>query len=131
MLLTTLMVLPPGCRCTLIMTAGVLFIHAALILVLDTVDNFCNVGKHDWRAVAIRNYDIAIVLAGDQLIVGINLVVLADAVEVSFGGVDARLGTAVRKSSRLIAIGRQRSWVSLNANGGFLATADGYQTDAT
>jgi len=111
------------------MTAGVLFIHAGLILVLDSVDNFCNVGKHDWRAVAIRDYDIAIVLAGDQLIVGINLGSSGGRRRSFLGGVDARLGNGGAQILQIDAIGRQRSWVSLNATAGFWPPLMVYQTD--
>src|ERR1700722_18639066 len=45
--------------------------------VLDSVDDFGDVGQHHRCAVAIGHDHAAIVIAGDQLIVGVDLVVLA------------------------------------------------------
>ena len=63
MLLTTLMVLAPGCRWMLRMTAGVWFIHAACVVVLHAIHDAGHVGQHDRRAVAVGDHDVPVVVA--------------------------------------------------------------------
>jgi hypothetical protein len=72
-----------------------------LLVVLDAVHHLRNIAQHDGRAIAVGNHNLAIVVAGYQLIVGIDLVILMRPVEVALGGIDAGLASAVRKSSRL------------------------------
>ncbi len=102
-----------------------------LILVLYSVNNFCHVGKHDWSAVAISNHHVTVVFAGNQLIVGIDLEVLARAVEVSLGGVYAGLSHGGAEVLKIDAIGRQSGRVGLNAHGGVFAAADRHQAHPT
>src|SRR6202034_1586398 len=59
--------------------------------VLDPIDDPGDVSQHHRCAVAIGHDAGAIVIAVDQLVVGIDLVVLARSVEVALGGVYARL----------------------------------------
>ena len=47
-----------------------------LIVVLDSVHHLRNIFQHDRRAIAIGNHYLSIVVAGLQLIVGIDLVIL-------------------------------------------------------
>ncbi len=86
--------------------------------------------QHDRRAIAIGDHDRSVVLAGDELIVGIDLVVLARAVEVALGGVDAGLGDGGAQILQIDAVGRERRRVGLNAHRGLLAAADADQADA-
>ena len=44
------------------------------IAVLHSIHNFCDVSKHDRSAVAISDDHVPIVLAGNQLIVGVDLI---------------------------------------------------------
>ncbi len=102
MAFTTLMVLAPGCRWMLRMTAGVSFIHAAWLVVLDAVHDLRNIAQHDRRAVAIGDHNLLIIVAGHQLIVGIDGVILMRSVEAALGLHSRLVSTsAVRRSSRL------------------------------
>ena len=90
----------------------------------------CHVGQHHRRAVAVGDDNLSIVVAGDQLVVGVDLVILARPVEVAFGGVHAGLGQRRAQVFHVDAVGGQRRRVGLNADRGLLAAADGHQADA-
>ena len=91
MLLTTVMVLAPGCRWILRMTAGVVIHPRRLLGVLDAIDHIGDIFDEDRRAVAVGDDDILVVVGVGDLVVGVDLVVLARAIEVALGGVDAGL----------------------------------------
>ena len=57
-----------------------------LIGVLHSVHNLRHVGEHGRRTISIGDHHFLIVLAGDQLIVGVNLVVLSGTVKVATRG---------------------------------------------
>ena len=92
MLLTTLIVLAPGCRCTFRITAGVLFIHAAWSLFSTPFTMRATSVSITGALLRYATTTVPVVVARDQLIVGLDLVVLAGPVEVSFCGVDGCQG---------------------------------------
>ena len=100
-----------------------------LIIVFYAVHDARYIGQHHRRAVAVCNNNFPVVAAGDQLIVGVDLVILARPIEVSFGCVHA--GACKRRAHvfEVDAVGRQRRWIGLYAHCGFLPAADAYKTD--
>ena len=101
-----------------------------LIIVLHAIHDVRHVGQHHRRAVAVGHHNVPVVVAGDQLIVGVDLVILARPIEVPFGGVHAGLRQRRAQVFQVDAVGGQRRRVGLNAHRGLLAAADGYQADA-
>ena len=73
-----------------------------LLHVFSAVNDGGHIGEHHRGAVSIGDDDRAVILAGEKLIVGVDLVILMRPVEVSFGLIDAGLLDAVRTSSRLM-----------------------------
>src|SRR5208282_4324122 len=100
-----------------------------LIVVLYAIHDAGYVGQHHRRTVAERNYNFPIVVGGDQLIVGVDLIILARPIEVPFSGVHTGLGQRTAQVFQVDAVRRQRRGISLNADGGLLAAADGYKPD--
>ncbi len=62
-----------------------------LARVFHAVDDIGDISDEDRRAVAVGDDDVRVVLGVGDLVVGVDLVVLARAVEVALGGVDAGL----------------------------------------
>ncbi len=62
-----------------------------LIIVLYAIHDVCYFSQHHRRTVMVCNHHAPIVVAGDQLIVGVDLVILARPIEVPFGGVHTGL----------------------------------------
>jgi hypothetical protein len=81
------------------------------------------------RAVAIGDNDVAVFVAGGELVVGVDLVALLWAVEIAFGGIDAGLGEGGSQSFHGDAVGRKGDRVGLDANRGFLSAADADEAD--
>ena len=129
---TTWMMFAPGCRWMLTMTAGVSFIHAACLMFSAPSTDLGHVREHHRRAILIRHHDrIVVIVAGQQLVVRADQVRLLRPVEIALGLVQAASAwSAVRRSSRLNAIGRQRGGVGLNPHRRLLAAGDADQTDA-
>ena len=65
-----------------------------------------------------------------DLIVGVDLIVLARPVEVALGGVDAGLGQRRAHVLHVQAVGGQFDGIDLNADRGLLAAADAHQSHA-
>ena len=101
-----------------------------LLVIFYVVDDFGDVGKHDGRAVAVGDHHVAIVGAADQLIVGIDLVVLARAVEVALGGIHAGLDQRGAQVFEIDAVRGERVRIGADAHGRLLAAADAHQSDA-
>ena len=101
-----------------------------LLGVLHPVDDVGDVVQKDRSIVAIGDDDVLVVAAGDQLIVGVDLVVLAGPVEVALGLVDA--GGNQRGSYRfqVDAVVLQLRRVHLDAHGRLLAAADADQANS-
>src|SRR5882757_7655729 len=103
---------------------GGCFVHPGrLIGVFHAVEDFRYIGEHHGRAIAEGDDNVAIVFAGNELIVGVNLVVLPVAVEISFGGIHAGLGDGGAQVFEIDTVGRERGGIGLDADGGFLADA--------
>ncbi len=81
-----------------------------LLAVFDAVDDVGDVVEHDGRAVAIGDDDVLVVVAGYKLIVGVDLVILARAVEVALGGVDAGGGERGAHVLQVDAVGGELPW---------------------
>ena len=71
------------------------------------------VGQHHRRTVAVGDDNVPIIVAGDQLIVGVDLVILARPIEIPFGGVHAGLRQRRAQVFQVDAVGgqRRRDWL--------------------
>ncbi len=99
--------------------------------VLDTIADLGNIGKRHRGAILIGDDYVAIIVAGEQLVVGIDLIVLCFAVQRSLCGVDARArkrGPQLFETNAIVCQGRR---IHLNADGGFLAATDCHQSNST
>ena len=76
-----------------------------LIIVLDAIHDVGHIGQHDRRTVPVGNDNLPIVAAGDQLIVGVNLEILARSIEVPFGGVHTGVGQRRAQILQVDAVG--------------------------
>jgi len=56
-----------------------------LLVVLDAIHHVATSVSMMGATVAVGNHDLAVVVAGDQLIVGIDLVILVGPIEVALG----------------------------------------------
>ncbi len=101
-----------------------------LLGVLDAIHDSGDV-MHEHRSAVAVGDDHVVVLAGlGELIVGVDLVILAGAVEIAFGGVDAGADERGTQVLHVEAVGRQLDRVCLDADRRFLAAADTHQADA-
>ena len=73
------------------MTAGVWFIQAAWRAVFRAVDDAGDLPDQHRRAISEGNGHIGVTIGDGDLVVGVDLIVLARTVEISLGGVDAGL----------------------------------------
>ncbi len=96
-----------------------------MIVVLDAVDDLRHVGEHHRRAVAEGHHHVAIILAADELVVSVDLIILARPVEISLRGVDAGLRQRGTKVLEIDSVRGQLLGIGLDAHGGLLAAADG------
>ena len=88
---TTWMMFAPGCRWMLTMTAGDPFIQAACRAFSVSSMTLATSWSTDGRAVAVRHDRALVVLAREQLVVGIDRVGLLRSVEAALGLVDVGL----------------------------------------
>ena len=95
--------------------------------VLHAINDLGYVGQHDGCAVAISDDDAAVVLAGDELVVGVDLVVLAISVEIPLGRIHARLRDRGAQIFQINSVRRKRGGIGLDAHGRLLAAADANQ----
>ena len=100
------------------------------LYVLHVVDHLSDVRENHGRAVVIGDDDLLKILAGEELIVRVDLIILMRTVEIALGGVEAGLLQRRANVLEIDAIGRQRGGIHLHADGGFLSAADTDQTDA-
>jgi len=82
------------------------------------------------RSVAIGDHQIGVVVGLQQLIVGVERVGLAWAVEGAFRQIDIRLAERGPHVLEVDAAGCQSLRIELHADGGLLLTADTHQTNA-
>ena len=103
-------------------------VHPGRLLgVLHAVHDVGDVVQKDRRIVAIGNDHIFIVAAGDQLIVGVDLVILTGTVEVAFGLVDAGEDQGGAHVFQIDPVGLQLRRIHLDAHRRLLAAADADQ----
>ena len=98
--------------------------------VFDAVDDLGDAREHDRGAVSIGNDDLFVLVAGGQLIVGVDGVVLACAVEAAFCRVETVAGECVAEVFEVDAVGGKGGGVGLDADGGFLSAGDADEADA-
>ena len=127
---TTVMMLAPGWRCTLRMTAGVVVHRRGLADILDGISDGRDVLQADRRAVPVRDDHLGVAVAREQLIVGPNLIVLARAVEAAFGLVDVGRRDRGPHVFEVQAVGCERGRIRADANGRLLASGERHQPDA-
>ena len=127
---TTAMMLAPGCRWMFMITAGTLFIQAAWRMFSASSITRGHVGQLDRRAVAVGDHQRRVVGAGEQLVVGADLVGLVRAVEAALGLVDVGGDDGAAQVLQVQAVGSQHGGVGLNAHRRLLAAADAHQADA-
>ena len=102
------MMLAPGWRWMFRMTAGVVVHPGGLLDVLHAVDDVGHVGQPHRRAVAVGDDERPVVGARQQLVVGVDLVSLARAVEVALGLVDVGRDERGAQVLQVQAVGGQR-----------------------
>jgi hypothetical protein len=100
-----------------------------LLGVLHAIHDVGHVVEKDGRIVAVGDHYILVIGAGDQLIVGVDLVILPWSVKVAFGLVDAGSREGGSYRFQVDAVGLQLSGIHLDAHGRLLATADADQAD--
>jgi len=88
------------------------------------------VGSSCAEAAAVGHHHGFIVATGDQLVVGVDLVILMGPVEVALGAIDARLHERGAQVFEAETVGRERSRIRLDADGRFLSAADAHQADS-
>ena len=99
-------------------------------LVLSRTDGAADIAYADRRAVAIGDDQIGVLLGLEQLIVGIERVGLARAVERAFREIDIRLAEHRAHILEVDAASRQRLRIDLYADGRLLLPADADEADA-
>ena len=98
--------------------------------VFRAVDDGGHIGEPDGRAIAIRDDDGAVAVAGKQLVVGADGVGLMRAVERAFGLVDVGLAQCGAQIFQAQPIRSQRGGIGLHAHRGTLSAADADQPNA-
>ena len=101
-----------------------------LLHVFRAVDHLRHVRQHHRRAVVIGDDDWLVILAGQELIVGVDLISLLRPVEIALGLVDAGRLQRGAHVLQIDTVGRKRRGVRLNAHGRLLAAADADQSHA-
>src|SRR5579863_4953711 len=109
---------------------GLIVYPCGLPQILGSVDYIRNVGKSHGSAVAVGDDDRAKSGAGQKLVVGIDLIILARAVEIPLRRVEAGLLDRRADVLQVDAVGGERRRIHLDAHGGFLAAADADEADA-
>ncbi len=127
---TTAMMLAPGCRWMLRMTAGTSFIHAACLTFSTSSTTVAMSDEMDRRAVPVGDDQRTVAVAREQLIVGADRVGLIGTVEIAFGLVDVRRGDRGADVFEGQPVRRDRRRIDLNPDRGLLAAADADEADA-
>src|ERR1700681_959725 len=99
-------------------------------LVLSRADGLADIAYADRRAIAIGDDQIGVVFRMEQLIVGIERVGLARAVERAFRKVDIGLAEYRAPIPQVDAASRQRLRIDLYADGRLLLTSDADEADS-
>ncbi len=127
---TTAMMLAPGWRWTFTMTAGWRSIHAACCEFSAASTMVATSEARTGGAVAIGDDDRLVVGAREQLVVGVDGVRLARAVERALGLVDVGGGESGAQVFKAEVVSGELRGIGLDAHGGLLAAGDGDQADA-
>ena len=98
--------------------------------VLHPVDDMGDLVEHDRRTVAIGDDDGSVVSTGEQLVVGVDGVILRGAVEVALCRVEAVAGEGVAQVFEIDSVGGEGGGVGLDPDGGLLTAGDADQADA-
>ena len=98
--------------------------------IFHVVQNCRDLRKHHRRAVAVGHHDRPVILARDNLVVGVDLIRLLRAVEIPLGLVDAGLLERGADIFQAQSIRRKRRRIHLDAHRGLLAAADGHKPHA-
>ena len=98
--------------------------------VFDIVDDVGHLGEFHRGAVAVGHDQGAVIVGGEQLIVGADLVGLVRAVEIPFRLIDVGGDDGAAHVLEVEAVGGQHGGVHLDADGGLLSAADADQADA-
>ena len=97
--------------------------------VLGVVEDGGDIGQLDGGAVLVGDDERSVIRAGEQLVVGSNLVRLMSAVEVSLGLIDVGGDDGRAQVLQIEAVGGHRRGVRLNPDSRFLSAADADQAD--
>src|SRR6185295_13881224 len=93
-------------------------------------DDGGDVGQLHRRAVAVGDDERAVVVAGQELVVGGDRVRQARAVEVALGLVDVGGGDRGADVVEVQTVGREQGGIGLDAHRRLLPAADAHQADA-
>jgi hypothetical protein len=97
--------------------------------VFDVVHRLADVRHAYGRAVPVSDDDVAIIGGGKNLVIGVDGVGLARAVEAAFGSVDAGLN---QRGAHVFEAQTERGdggGIHAHAHGGFLISFDGHEAD--
>src|SRR5277367_4099587 len=98
-------------------------------LVLSRTDGVADIAYADRRAVAVGNDQVVVFVGLEQLIVGVEGVGLAWAVECAFRKIDIGLAEHRAHILEVDAAGRQRLWIDLYPDGRLLLASDPHEAD--
>ena len=101
-----------------------------LLHVLHVVHHVRHIRELHGRAVVVGDHHIGEFLAGQQLIVGINLVILVRPVKISQRGIQAGGLQCRPHVFQVDSVRRKSSGIHLHAHGGLLSAADAHQSHA-
>ena len=96
--------------------------------VLRVIEDRGNVGQFDRSAVLVRDDERSVIAAGEQLVVGSNLVRLMRSIEVSFGLIDVGGDDGSAQILKIETVRGHRRGIRLNPDGRFLSAAYADQT---
>ena len=108
---------------------GIVIGPGSLLGVFHAVDNGCDVGQPHWPAIAVRNDQRAIAVAGNKLIVRPDGVGLVRAVKRALGHVHIGLAERDAQILKTQSVGSQRRGIRLDAHGRALAATDADKPD--
>ena len=124
------MMLAPGWRWMLTITAGVVVHPRRLLHVLGVVDDVGHVGQPHRRAVPVGDDERAVIVARQHLIVGADRVRLVRAVEAALGLVHVGLRDGRAQVFEGEPVRGERRGVRLDAHRRLLPAADAHEPDA-
>ena len=109
MLFTTLMVFAPGCRLDVEDNRRGAVHPGGLAVVFNSVHHICHVLHQDRCVVFPGNRNVCVIARDGNLVVGVDLIILARAVKVSLRGIHAGLRQCGANVFHVDAVGRERN----------------------